>query len=252
VQKVLQRYNDLQDIIAILGMAELSPEDKTTVFFEQIAAVTPEGFRRANGETHEVDVIICATGFDTSFKPMFPIIAHGRNLQDEYTEGVTSYLGLSAPEVPNYFITIGPYGPLTQGSVLPLSELYTEYFMRVIRKVQTDDIKYLEPKREICKAFCEHADLFLKGTVWTQPCNSWFKNGTATGKPLVWPGSRVHSLAILEETRFEHFNYAYLYSNPMSFLGNGWHERQLDGRDITWYYGLIDGKDKQPTDFRLD
>ena len=32
VQTVLQRYKDLQDIIAILGMDELSPEDKLTVF----------------------------------------------------------------------------------------------------------------------------------------------------------------------------------------------------------------------------
>jgi F-type H+-transporting ATPase subunit beta len=32
VQKVLQRYKDLQDIIAILGIDELSPEDKMTVF----------------------------------------------------------------------------------------------------------------------------------------------------------------------------------------------------------------------------
>jgi F-type H+-transporting ATPase subunit beta len=31
VQKVLQRYKDLQDIIAILGMDELSDEDKLTV-----------------------------------------------------------------------------------------------------------------------------------------------------------------------------------------------------------------------------
>jgi len=31
VQKVLQRYKDLQDIIAILGMEELSDEDKLTV-----------------------------------------------------------------------------------------------------------------------------------------------------------------------------------------------------------------------------
>jgi len=31
VQKVLQRFKDLQDIIAILGMDELSPEDKVTV-----------------------------------------------------------------------------------------------------------------------------------------------------------------------------------------------------------------------------
>jgi F-type H+-transporting ATPase subunit beta len=32
VQKVLQRYKDLQDIITILGIGELSEEDKTTVF----------------------------------------------------------------------------------------------------------------------------------------------------------------------------------------------------------------------------
>src|SRR6201998_407088 len=32
VQKVLQRYKDLQDIIAILGMDELSPEDKLAVY----------------------------------------------------------------------------------------------------------------------------------------------------------------------------------------------------------------------------
>ena len=32
VQNVLQRYKDLQDIIAILGLDELSPEDKQTVY----------------------------------------------------------------------------------------------------------------------------------------------------------------------------------------------------------------------------
>ena len=32
VQNVLQRYKDLQDIIAILGLDELSPEDKQIVY----------------------------------------------------------------------------------------------------------------------------------------------------------------------------------------------------------------------------
>ena len=32
VQNVLQRYKDLQDIIAILGLDELSPEDKLSVY----------------------------------------------------------------------------------------------------------------------------------------------------------------------------------------------------------------------------
>ncbi|MCZ2156104.1 MAG: F0F1 ATP synthase subunit beta, partial [Bryobacterales bacterium] len=32
VKQILQRYKDLQDIIAILGLDELSPEDKLTVY----------------------------------------------------------------------------------------------------------------------------------------------------------------------------------------------------------------------------
>jgi F-type H+-transporting ATPase subunit beta len=32
VQQILQRYNELQDIIAILGLDELSPEDKQVVY----------------------------------------------------------------------------------------------------------------------------------------------------------------------------------------------------------------------------
>ncbi len=38
VQEILQKYKELQDIIAILGMEELSDEDKTTV-------TVPERFR---------------------------------------------------------------------------------------------------------------------------------------------------------------------------------------------------------------
>ena len=32
MQRTLQRYKELQDIIAILGMDELSPDDKATVY----------------------------------------------------------------------------------------------------------------------------------------------------------------------------------------------------------------------------
>lgn len=36
--------------------------------------------------------------FDTSFKPQFPIRAHGKNLQDMYAKEVVSYMGLGARE----------------------------------------------------------------------------------------------------------------------------------------------------------
>ena len=68
VQTVLQRYKDLQDIIAILGMDELSPEDKLTVFrarkdptFSEPAFSVAEVFTGRPGK--QVDVKDTVRGF---------------------------------------------------------------------------------------------------------------------------------------------------------------------------------------------
>ncbi len=41
----------------------------------------------------------------------------------------------------------------------------------------------------------------------------------------------------------------YLSGNRFNFLGNGFDMREEDGRDLTWYYGLLDEKDSQPIRF---
>lgn len=46
---------------------------------------------------HEVDVIICATGFDTSFKPSFDILFDGKNLADNFRGDIQGYLGIVTP-----------------------------------------------------------------------------------------------------------------------------------------------------------
>src|SRR5947209_3455361 len=52
VQRVLQRYKDLQDIIAILGMDELSPDDKLTVYrARKIQRFLSQPFHVAEGFT---------------------------------------------------------------------------------------------------------------------------------------------------------------------------------------------------------
>lgn len=197
-----------------------------------------------------MDVIVCATGFDTSFRPAFPIIVNGLNVQDEYDSGdIVGYLGLSAPEVPNYFIFVGPYGPLGHGSIIPMVEASTNYIIQVLQKAQVDDIKKIQVKRSVAEDFTNHADLFLKRTAWSGPCSSWFKAGDSSRKPVCWPGSRVHYMTMLQTPRFEDFDITYLLRNRFNFLGNGFNIREFDVRDITWYYGLLDGKDKQPTSF---
>ena len=61
VQRILQRYNELQDIIAILGMDELSPEDRKTV--SRAAFYVPAV--PCGGELHRNARQICAhRGYD--------------------------------------------------------------------------------------------------------------------------------------------------------------------------------------------
>ncbi|KAA8624375.1 cyclohexanone monooxygenase [Pyrenophora tritici-repentis] len=148
------------------GYLEALVAKNTTVFTDPIKTITPTGFIDQDGTPHTVDVIICATGFNTSWLPRFPFIAHGHDLRSVWgTEnGVTSYLSVGIPNFPNTFSFCGPYGPLGHGSFIPLIEQWTRYIFHAITKTQIENIKSLTPKLTPSLHFRQHADLFLKRT----------------------------------------------------------------------------------------
>lgn len=91
------------------GFLEALVAPNVTVHTQQMQRVVRHGFIANDGTKEEVDVIICATGFDTSWVTRFPIKAHGKNLQDVWTqEGPLSYLAVGVPDVPNLFSFAGP------------------------------------------------------------------------------------------------------------------------------------------------
>jgi len=214
--------------------------DKTVPYTSQLKQITARGFIDPDGNEQEVDVIICATGFDTSYKPRFPLVVNGSDKRDEWKDHphVPSYLSLGLAGVPNYFVYGGAYCPSAHGSFFPLIQGYCNYTIQVIEKMQIENIRSLRPKAKAVEHFLRHADSFLKRTAWTGPCSSWFKGGKKDGKPAIWPGSRLHFLRLLEKPRFEDFDIDYDVSEDMfSFFGNGFHVCERDGSDITWYLG---------------
>ena len=69
VQRILQRYKSLQDIIAILGMDELSEEDKLTVArARKIERFLSQPFHVAEVFTGSPGVLVDARGHDQGFK----------------------------------------------------------------------------------------------------------------------------------------------------------------------------------------
>jgi hypothetical protein len=252
------------------GFLESLIAPNTTVHTKQMQRIAEDGFIAHDGTTEQVDVIVCATGFDTSWIPRFPVHAHGKNLQDVWAkDGPLSYLAVGVPEFPNFFWFVGPvsinsskgtklksgrnwrtssfqYGPLVVGSLLTIVELFTEYMISVITKMQVENIKSLAPKMAAARAFREHHDLFMQRTAWSGPCSSWFKKGDPNGSLQMYPGSRVHFFELLAQPRYEDYEIKYASSNQWEYLGNGFHVREFDGRDTTYYLGFLNGVDRQP------
>lgn len=112
--------------------------------------------------------------------------------------------------------------------------------------MQIENIKSLAPKMGPCLAFKEHHDLYVQRTAWSGPCSSWFKKGDPNGTLTMYPGSRVHFFELMTEPRYEDYEIKYANRNQWEYLGNGFHAREFDGRDTTFWMGLMNGSDCQP------
>ncbi|KAK6375892.1 hypothetical protein LTS17_007714 [Exophiala oligosperma] len=222
------------------GFLEALIKPNVKVFTQRLQKITPKGFVNDDEVEHEVDVIICATGFDTSWIPRFPVIANGKNVQDVFSERLVSYLSIGVPEIPNYWMGVGPYGPLGHGSFIPIIELVSRHILAIVKKMQKENIKSLAPRRDVSEHFAEHADLFIQRTAWSGPCRSWFKQGRLDGKAAIFPGSRLVYMDLLKQPRFEDYTITYQYGNPFSFLGNGFSTKEFDGSDLSYYLGTDD------------
>lgn len=68
-----------------------------------------DGIIMVDGSKVELDVLICATGFNTSFCPPFKLIGEdGAVLNEVWEAGPRGYFGMAAAKFPNYFSTCTP------------------------------------------------------------------------------------------------------------------------------------------------
>lgn len=87
------------------GFLEAMVRDNVDTHWDNLEEITESGIRTKDGRLLELDAIVCATGFDTTFKPRFPIVGKsGVNLADEWeTKDPIAYFGVTVPKMPNYF-----------------------------------------------------------------------------------------------------------------------------------------------------
>ena len=86
------------------GYLESLSKDNVETIHESVVRFTENGVVDATGVERQVDVVACATGFDTSFTPHFKV--YGRNdaeIHKQFGEFPVGYLGITAGNFPNLF-----------------------------------------------------------------------------------------------------------------------------------------------------
>ncbi|KAJ5210155.1 hypothetical protein N7491_009963 [Penicillium cf. griseofulvum] len=220
------------------GYLEALQADNVQVVRSPIHSISKDGFVMADGTTHSVDIIVAATGYDTSYVPPFPLIGrNGVNLQERWTKtGADAYLTCAVPDMPNYFMVVGPNSPISNGSLMPAIETQLDFALSFAKKIQCQGIKSVVVSAKATADFIEHKDAVMQNLTFSGTCNSWYKGGTSNGKIIgVWPGSLNHFMECLKEPRLQDFEFTYHTANRFAFAGKGLSLLEKQNGQLGWY-----------------
>ncbi|KLO16411.1 FAD/NAD-binding domain-containing protein [Schizopora paradoxa] len=224
------------------GYLEALCEDNVEFVPTHIKRITETGIELVDGTHHDLDVIVCATGYDSSFNFPFPIIGrNGLDLKQRFTPHPETYLGLCTNGFPNLFFCLGPNSAVGSGSLLVILERQVAYAVQVVKKMQRERLKSVEVGDEALNDFEEYLQNYFPKTVYSQKCRSWYKVGKEEGRVVgLWPGSCLHAIRTLENPRWEDFKYESFdgdrKKNRFYWLGDGstLNEIRMSG-DRAWY-----------------
>lgn len=213
------------------GFLEALMKDNVDLRWGDISKITEKGILTKGGEEVEFDAIVCATGFDTSFRPSFPVKGrNGVDLAKKWDDGAPeAYFGIAIPDFPNYFTFIGPNSPILNGSLVQGIQITEIYIYNCIDKLQTEGIKSMEVDHQATDEYNEHTQEYLKRTVWVSHCRSWYKRGTSDGQVVaIYAGTPFHFIEALRKLRWEDYRIEYLPSgengrsrNRFAYLDDG-------------------------------
>ncbi len=152
-----------------------------------IERVERDGVRTVDGELHELDVLVLATGFRVD-RFMRPIEVFGRGgiaLETIWAKRPSAYLSISIPDFPNLFMLNGPNGPVGNFSLIDVAELQFGYIMQLVEGLAAGRWREVSATHEAAERFEADRVEAAKSTVWVTGCRSWYLDDR--GIPAVWP-----------------------------------------------------------------
>ncbi|MGJ6969652.1 flavin-containing monooxygenase [Streptosporangium sp. G11] len=176
------------------------------VVTDRITRIVPGGVETSAG-LREADVIVYATGFETSeFLTSIQVTGRGgRHLAEEWKDGAEAYLGIVVPRFPNLFLLYGPNTNLGHNSIVFMIECQVRYVMGCLPHLAARGPMEVRP--EAMATWRRSLDRAMEGMVWQAGCTSWYKN--AAGRVTAnWPGTTSTYRRITRTPRPEAFRFA--------------------------------------------
>ena len=220
------------------GYLEAFTRNNVSLTTSPIRQIEEAGIRTEDGIFHAFDAIVCATGFDVSHRPPWPLIGlNGLSLSEAWETEPASYMSLAAAQFPNFFMFSGPNAPVGHGSLMAGLGWSADWMCQWLRKIAAEDIKYVVPKQAAVDEFNAYADEIMQTLVWSGGCQSWYKNHRVDGKvTAVWAGSVIGYKEMIDQIRPEDFEVVYRTRNRFRFMGNGRTKREYDPKaDLAFY-----------------
>jgi len=148
---------------------------------EHLARVEAKRLFSSSGEKVEADVIILATGFQTTrVLGSYDVVGkEGRVLRELWGEDdAAAYLGTLVPGFPNFFILLGPnVGSGHGGSMIRNIENQMHFAVEVILSSEKRDATTVEVKGEKYEEYRQTIDAAHEKLVWTHPgTENWYRN----------------------------------------------------------------------------
>ena len=148
---------------------------------EHLAKVEGNTLSTSSGETVEADVIILATGFQTTnVLGSYDIVGReGQLLRDHWGEdNASAYLGTLVPGFPNFFILLGPnVGSGHGGSMIRNIENQMHFAGQVVQCAEAQEASTVEVKETAYTDYSRRIDDAHDRLVWTHPgTENWYRN----------------------------------------------------------------------------
>ncbi|HVN88529.1 MAG TPA: NAD(P)/FAD-dependent oxidoreductase [Candidatus Binataceae bacterium] len=152
--------------------------DNVTLETTAIDRIVPEGIVTKEGVTHQHDVLVYATGFETTGWHLSVDISGrgGIKLADAWKDGAKAYLGLTVANFPNMFLIYGPNTNLGHNSITFMIERQTEYIIQCLKAMEARKFAAIEVTESAQKRFNSQIQDRLAKMTWADPgCSSWYK-----------------------------------------------------------------------------